>query len=53
MKTGDEMNINNVTNSQISFSGMKVKGIVSGKNIHKLGEYASQPENINFIDYLE
>jgi len=45
-------NINN-TNHSISFNGLIIKGNVSGKNISKLGEFASRIENINFIKDIE
>lgn len=47
------MNNINVTNSSVSFNGLIVNGTVSGKNVKKLGTFASQVENINFINDLE
>ena len=46
--------MNNITPvSSVSFSGLAVYGTVSGKNVKKLGDFASRVENINFINDLE
>lgn len=47
------MNKINPINPSTSYRGLVVNGAVSGENINKLGKYASQIENINFIAYLE
>lgn len=46
--------MNNITPiSSVSFNGLSVYGTVSGKNVKKLGDFASRVENINFINDLE
>ena len=47
------MNTINSTNSSVSFNGLIINGNVSGKNIRKLGDFASRIENINFIKDIE
>ena len=39
--------------SPISFQGLKIDGVVSAKNLKKLGEFANATENLSFIDDLE
>ena len=39
--------------SSVSFNGLIINGTVADKNVKKLGEFASQIENINFIKDLE
>jgi len=50
---GEIMNKINAVNASVSFRGLAVSGIVSGKNVKKLGDFASRYENINFIKDLE
>ena len=39
--------------SPISFSGLKIEGVIPSKNMKKLCEFASAVENIEFIEHLE
>ena len=39
--------------SPISFNGLKIDGVVSVKNMEKLGEFARATENFGFISDLE
>ena len=46
------MRVEKIPNSQ-TFCGLKINGIVSAKNVKKLGEFTSRSENHDFIQYLE
>ncbi len=39
--------------SPISFTGLKIEGIISTKNIKKLSEFTNAQENVGFINDLE
>ena len=39
--------------SPISFQGLKINGVVSAKNLTKLGEFTTATENLRFLDDLE
>ena len=39
--------------SPISFQGLKIEGVISAKNIKKLGEFTNATENLGLIDDLE
>lgn len=39
--------------SPVSFQGLKIEGVVSTKNIKKLGEFTNATENLGFINDLE
>ena len=39
--------------SPISFSGLKIEGVIPAKNMKKLKEFATAEENAGFIDDLE
>ncbi len=39
--------------SPISFSGLKIEGVISAKNMKKLSEFATAEENVGFISDLE
>ena len=43
----------NKINSSTTFNGLIIKGTVPNNKVKKLGEFASQIENINFINDLE
>ena len=47
------MYINNVTNNQPVFSGVKVNGVISCENTRDFGNFLSRFENIDFITNLE
>jgi hypothetical protein len=36
-----------------AFCGLKINGIVSAKNVRKLGEFTGKSENHDYIQYLE
>lgn len=39
--------------SPISFSGLKIEGVISAKNMKELGEFATAAENVRFVNDIE
>ena len=39
--------------SPVSFTGLKIEGVISTKNMKKLSEFATAQENVGFINDLE
>ena len=39
--------------SPVTFQGLKIEGVVSAKNIKKLGEFTNATENLRFLEDLE